>query len=326
MKGPLAALAIALLAATSANAQMTRFTGSGIADTKYLATYDPASDTYRHDLGGVITFDGEYADDLKVFLSPTWDFDISTDGQSVTIHEMKVSYNGTLQINPLVSLELSIEATIADVNVDVNPSASTVFSVQEHAFTSMDISGVYHGIGLTQPFSGSLPDRSGRYYETGYLDFASWPTGLAWEADAGQRDIDGESREVSREYRTFLSTSSDGWISVEPYLHIRMIQVWEPISVTLLPAAEPSADFDSSGLVDGGDFLTWQRGHGITVGATHEMGDADYDGAVGWDDLEVWQTQYGNATPPVAAFAVPEPASVALLLTCLVPALVRRRG
>lgn len=68
----------------------------------------------------------------------------------------------------------------------------------------------------------------------------------------------------------------------------------------------PSADFDRNGNLDGRDFLTWQRGHGLTDGL-QTQGDANFDGIVDGDDLEVWQASYGS--PFAAATAVPEPAA-----------------
>lgn len=56
------------------------------------------------------------------------------------------------------------------------------------------------------------------------------------------------------------------------------------------------ADFDSDTDVDGGDFLSWQRGFGITNNAAKADGDADNNGAVDAADLAVWQQQY--STPP----------------------------
>ena len=47
-----------------------------------------------------------------------------------------------------------------------------------------------------------------------------------------------------------------------------------------------SADFNDNGLIDGLDFLAWQRGAGIPSGEAHVDGDADGDGDV---DLDDWQ-------------------------------------
>jgi len=55
---------------------------------------------------------------------------------------------------------------------------------------------------------------------------------------------------------------------------------------------EPSADFDDSGYVDGGDFLTWQRG--FSSGTTHSQGDADYSGVVDATDLGIWTIKFAD--------------------------------
>ncbi len=73
-----------------------------------------------------------------------------------------------------------------------------------------------------------------------------------------------------------------------------------------------SADFDLDNDVDGSDFLGWQRGFGITSGATLSDGDADSDDDVDANDLGIWQQDFGiseNSTI-AAGVNVPEPPSV----------------
>ncbi|BBO31159.1 hypothetical protein [Lacipirellula parvula] len=72
-----------------------------------------------------------------------------------------------------------------------------------------------------------------------------------------------------------------------------------------------AGDFDLNGVVDGADFLAWQRQFGTNV--TPGTGaDADGDGLVDGDDLAVWQGNFGaTAAAPVAA-AVPEPSALLL--------------
>ena len=61
-----------------------------------------------------------------------------------------------------------------------------------------------------------------------------------------------------------------------------------------LRSSQP-ADFDSDGDVDGNDFLAWQNGFGIGVGAVLEDGDANGDGAVDGDDFLIWQAAFAPA-------------------------------
>jgi hypothetical protein len=77
-------------------------------------------------------------------------------------------------------------------------------------------------------------------------------------------------------------------------------------------AATAPADFDSSGSVDGTDFLAWQRNLGGTS-ALRSAGDATGDGAVDHADLAVWRSQLAGSAPFALAIAAttsaPEPAS-----------------
>ncbi len=91
--------------------------------------------------------------------------------------------------------------------------------------------------------------------------------------------------------------------------------------------ATGNANFDGDGDVDGADFLLWQRGVGITNGATLAQGDANGDGAVNGADLVIWRSQYGQGGATVAAAsAVPEPASGSLAAAWVLGALTWRRG
>ncbi|MCA9236539.1 MAG: hypothetical protein KDA44_13780 [Planctomycetales bacterium] len=95
----------------------------------------------------------------------------------------------------------------------------------------------------------------------------------------------------------------------------------------------PSADFDDNGLVDGRDYLLWQRGQGALQGAVHGDGDADGDGDVDEADLAILQSTFGTSpgVVPVAAAAlltaVPEPGTLilAVLSTGVGLAICRRR-
>jgi hypothetical protein len=83
------------------------------------------------------------------------------------------------------------------------------------------------------------------------------------------------------------------------------------------------ADFDGDGDIDGADYLTWQKGLGLTSGANLSQGDADGDGAVDADDLAVWKSQFATAVP--AAGAVPEPGPAVLAVGMIASLALRRR-
>jgi hypothetical protein len=70
-----------------------------------------------------------------------------------------------------------------------------------------------------------------------------------------------------------------------------------------LTAPLAPADFDQDGVVDGADFLAWQRGMGAMSGAARPDGDADGDGAVDGDDLTLWRDGFGNASNLVSGLS-----------------------
>jgi hypothetical protein len=86
-------------------------------------------------------------------------------------------------------------------------------------------------------------------------------------------------------------------------------------SVTI---AVNDADFDNNGLVDGKDFLLWQRGQGGA--GNNSQGDANGDGQVNGADLTIWKTQFGTSPAIGAAAAVPEPSSVIIAFGMLLAA------
>ncbi|HMO85479.1 MAG TPA: hypothetical protein PKC18_11230, partial [Lacipirellulaceae bacterium] len=77
---------------------------------------------------------------------------------------------------------------------------------------------------------------------------------------------------------------------------------------------EPNADFDGDGTVGGADFLIWQRNLGKLVGALQSEGDANGDGAVDLEDLQLLSqgampTPMMQAALAAAAMAAPEPSA-----------------
>lgn len=89
---------------------------------------------------------------------------------------------------------------------------------------------------------------------------------------------------------------------------------FDNIVLKLIDVAAPTdnADFNGDNVVDGSDFLIWQKGVG--TGNNLATGDANGDTVVNGLDLEVWKTQFGSDPTPSAAAvgAVPEPTTLAL--------------
>jgi hypothetical protein len=65
-------------------------------------------------------------------------------------------------------------------------------------------------------------------------------------------------------------------------------------------APAPTGDFTGDGVVDGADFLAWQRGFGAASPVLAD-GDADRNGIVDGADLNIWSEQFGSSVPAAAA-------------------------
>ncbi|QDS98652.1 LEPR-XLL domain-containing protein [Adhaeretor mobilis] len=101
--------------------------------------------------------------------------------------------------------------------------------------------------------------------------------------------------------------NGDGRIDNEDYLIWRNAYGVPLVTLGDVLASPQSADFNGSGFVTGLDFLHWQIGSGTpTPTATPLDGDANLDRAVDDTDFGIWQTQFGQAAPTIAALVAVE--------------------
>jgi len=74
-----------------------------------------------------------------------------------------------------------------------------------------------------------------------------------------------------------------------------MIFPWANFNAAAVdPTTADPNDFDNDGRVDGGDFLLWQRGLGLTGLLDKSKGDANDDDSVDAADLDLWKAAYGT--------------------------------
>ncbi|RIK88317.1 MAG: hypothetical protein DCC67_00700 [Planctomycetota bacterium] len=76
----------------------------------------------------------------------------------------------------------------------------------------------------------------------------------------------------------------------------------------LLTKADFLGDYDGNGLVDGADYLVWQRNLGST---TNLLADGNGDGVVNMTDLDVWRWNLGSRID-ASAYSVPEPSAAVM--------------
>jgi len=127
--------------------------------------------------------------------------------------------------------------------------------------------------------------------------------------------------------RTLNDGDWDSWVYTESFSAMPFAQ--NPIAAEP-PASGDNADFNGDGVVDGSDFLAWQRGFGATS-AQLEQGDANGDGAVDATDLAAWNTAFGADAVTTNAnslsLAVPEPTTMGLTIVAGMLAIaVAQRG
>jgi MYXO-CTERM domain-containing protein len=96
----------------------------------------------------------------------------------------------------------------------------------------------------------------------------------------------------------------------------------EYMELVLPPASD--ADFDNSGLVDGNDFLIWQRGIGKP--GTAANGDANGDGQVNGADLTIIRSKLVGPPSTTTSGAAPEPTGGLLAAMAAIASIRRRRA
>jgi hypothetical protein len=116
-------------------------------------------------------------------------------------------------------------------------------------------------------------------------------------------------------------------VGTDPDFAALQFTLIDNVRVEAIAGPANNADFNNDNVVDGADFLIWQKGLGLSGQTGKTNGNANGDQVVDAADLAAWASKFGGAPAVGAAAAVPEPASAGLALAgALVLAAYRRTG
>ena len=167
----------------------------------------------------------------------------------------------------------------------------------------------------TGPADLAMPLDADDFYREGWFTgYWHYGTSLGNPYDGGS----WKASQVGMTGRTLRDGDWDSWVFTESFSAMPYAE--NPVAAEP-PTIVDNADFNGDGVVDGSDFLAWQRGFGTLGGATLEQGDANGDGLVDAADLNVWREAFGTAAPAggaTAASSVPEPTGTTLGISAMV--------
>lgn len=174
------------------------------------------------------------------------------------------------------------------------------------------------GFAVTDPADGAeSADSADRYAEgwfTGVWNYgvasaSPFAGGGAWQASMG-----GMSS------RALVDGTWHGWTFAGTF---HSIAVASQPHAAPVPAAP--GDYDRDGVVDGADFLDWQRSIGAAALPPASGADGNADGVVNGADLTAWSSRFGDGGATSASSTVPEPGAVAMAAVCGLLIGIRRR-
>ena len=133
--------------------------------------------------------------------------------------------------------------------------------------------------------------------------------------------------------KTFASVPTDGTNS-RIYIPSEALATNSPTnfagatgSVNLAPPA-PSGDYNGNGSIDAADYVVWRNTLTQTASPSGSGADGNANGTIDDGDYTYWRARFGNTVQAAAAgmaTAVPEPATLALVLMGLFLVALRRR-
>lgn len=144
-------------------------------------------------------------------------------------------------------------------------------------------------------------------------------SGVIYYATDGQTDprLVGGGLNPSAEVKTYLSPIAlAGDVTIRARFRTTA-GAWSPL-IEMSYAAVLSGEYTGDGIVDGADFLAWQRNIGAAASPVGSGADGSRDGVVNAADLVVWQATFGaslsNPASAPSALAAQAPTLVASLM------------
>jgi hypothetical protein len=196
---------------------------------------------------------------------------------------------GGLAWYSLTDRQLSI--AVAPAAVDEEASDSIIFTftregnVEEEATISFTVGGeARFGVDYTVSGAASFGATEGS---------VTFPAGVS-TVEVTLTPIDDETKEL-HERVTLGIPPTPGY------------SLANAIATATIRSAELAGDYDDNNVVDGADFLAWQRSFGRAADPIGSDADGNLDGEVDGDDLTVWTKNFGQtsvAPPPVAVVAM----------------------
>jgi hypothetical protein len=126
-------------------------------------------------------------------------------------------------------------------------------------------------------------------------------------------------------YGFFARLTSPNYVASEPFLialnHSLSPEEYRTAAFEINAAAALPGDFTGNDVVDGADFLAWQR----TFGSTTDLAaDGSLNGVIDAADLAIWKQNFGRTRPAAGATTpIPEPVN-AVLLAWSIPVMFRK--
>lgn len=152
-------------------------------------------------------------------------------------------------------------------------------------------------------------DSEDHYAEGFFTGFWHYAIGSGDPFDAGNWLSSG----IGASDRALVDGDWDSWTFESPPSLMSTAFAENPVAAEV----PYSADFDTDDDVDGSDFLVWQRGFGITAGASLAQGDANGDGAIDSLDLQLWASAFGSPAALTAVQVIPEPSGLTFVFAAM---------